>query len=67
MKFKIGNDIIETERIKNLCEKYGDKFKTRVYTNNEIKYCEVKVLINISHLQEDLLQKKRFLKLFHQH
>ena len=24
MKFKIGNDIIETERIKKLCEKYGD-------------------------------------------
>ena len=42
MKFKIGNDIIETERIKNLCEKYGDKFKTRIYTNNEIKYCESK-------------------------
>lgn len=42
MKFKIGNDIIETERIKKLCEKYGDKFKTRIYTNNEIKYCESK-------------------------
>lgn len=42
MNFKIGNDIIETERIKNLCEKYGDKFKERVYTNKEIEYCEKK-------------------------
>ena len=42
MKFKIGNDIIETERVKNLYEKYGDKFKKRVYTNKEIEYCESK-------------------------
>ena len=42
MKFKIGNDIIETERVKNLYEKYGDKFKKRVYTNKEIEYCEKK-------------------------
>ena len=38
MKFKIGNDIIETERVKNLYEKYGDKFKKRVYTNKYQSY-----------------------------
>ena len=37
MKFKIGNDIIETERVKNLYEKYGDKFKKRVYTNKSLQ------------------------------
>lgn len=42
MKLKIGNDIIETDRIEKLCKKYGDKFKNRVYTNNEIEYCESK-------------------------
>lgn len=42
MKLKIGNDIIETERIKRLCDKYEKKFKKRVYTNNEIIYCESK-------------------------
>lgn len=42
MKLKIGNDIIETDRIEKLCKKYGDKFKNRVYTKNEIEYCESK-------------------------
>ena len=42
MKFKIGNDIIETSRIQKLCEIYKDKFKKRVFTENEIKYCESK-------------------------
>lgn len=42
MKFKIGNDIIETSRIENLCKKYSDRFKKRVFTENEINYCESK-------------------------
>lgn len=42
MKFNIGNDIIKTERIERLYKKYGHKFIDRVYTNNEIKYCESK-------------------------
>lgn len=42
MKLKVGNDIIETERIKKLYEKYADDFKNKVYTSKEIKYCESK-------------------------
>lgn len=42
MIFKIGNDIIETERIKTLFYKYPNRFKNRVFTNNEIDYCESK-------------------------
>ncbi|MBO5348687.1 MAG: holo-ACP synthase [Clostridia bacterium] len=42
MKLNIGNDIIETERIKKLCEKYNEKFKNKVFTNKEIEYCESK-------------------------
>lgn len=42
MKLKVGNDIIETERIKKLCEKYADNFKNKVYTSKEIEYCESK-------------------------
>ena len=42
MKFKIGNDIIETVRIKKLCENYDKRFKNKVYTAKEIEYCESK-------------------------
>ncbi len=42
MNFKIGNDIIETERIKSLFFKYPYKFKNRVFTEKEIRYCENK-------------------------
>jgi holo-[acyl-carrier protein] synthase len=36
----IGIDIIDIKRIKNIAEKYGDKFFTRLFTDNEIKYCK---------------------------
>lgn len=42
MNFKIGNDIIETERIQKLFYKFPNKFKNRVFTDNEIDYCESK-------------------------
>ena len=59
MKFKIGNDIIETERIKKLCEKYGDKFKTRIYTNNEINLEWVTKRMNNQHAYDVGLRKGR--------
>ncbi len=36
----IGIDIIEVRRIKNLMDKYGDKFFNRILTQNEISYCK---------------------------
>lgn len=42
MQINIGNDIIETERIKLNFERFGDKFKNRIYTDSEIEYCESK-------------------------
>jgi len=39
MNIKVGNDIVEVRRIKYLIEKYGDKFLNKVYTKNEIEYC----------------------------
>lgn len=36
----IGIDIIEVARIKNLVEKYGDKFFQRILTDKEIAYCK---------------------------
>jgi holo-[acyl-carrier protein] synthase len=36
----IGVDIIEVERIKTAIETYGERFLKRVFTANEINYCE---------------------------
>ena len=39
MDIKTGIDIIEVSRIKDNIESYGDKFLNRVFTKNEIEYC----------------------------
>jgi holo-[acyl-carrier protein] synthase len=36
----IGTDIIEVERIKGICEKYGQKFLDRIFTKEEQEYCD---------------------------
>ena len=35
-----GNDITSVKRIKEAIEKGGEKFLKRVYTDEEIAYCE---------------------------
>ena len=40
MIFGTGLYIIEVERIKNSIEKYSPKFEQRVFTSNEISYCQ---------------------------
>ena len=40
MQIKSGIDIIEVERIKSSIDEMGDNFLNRVYTENEIQYCE---------------------------
>ena len=42
MILKIGNDIIETERIKRMFTKFPERFKNKVFTQSEIEYCEGK-------------------------
>ena len=39
MIYGIGVDIIKIERMKEVIEKWGDKFLERVFTRNEISYC----------------------------
>ena len=39
----IGVDIAEVSRIQELIERYGDRFVKRVFTDNEIAYCQRKV------------------------
>ena len=36
----IGTDIIDTRRIKNVINRYGEKFKKRCFTNQEITRSE---------------------------
>ena len=38
----VGTDIIEVSRIEKLIKDKGDKFLNRIYTQNEIEYCESK-------------------------
>ena len=40
--YRVGTDIIEVCRIRNLIDKYNTKFLTRIYTQEEIKYCQDK-------------------------
>lgn len=42
MKVTCGTDIIEINRIKESIEKFGDKFVNRIFTKDEIYYCESK-------------------------
>ena len=45
----VGTDIIEVSRIKKLIKEKGDKFLNRIYTKNEINYCESKGLNKYQH------------------
>jgi holo-[acyl-carrier protein] synthase len=38
-----GIDIAEVHRIRESVERFGDRFLRRVFTENEIRYCEKKV------------------------
>ncbi len=40
MKISCGTDIIEISRIQEALEKYEEKFKLEIFTDNEVKYCE---------------------------
>lgn len=39
----IGTDIIETERVAQSIERFGDRFLKRVYTEQELDYCKGRV------------------------
>lgn len=49
MRVLTGTDIIEIERIKENIEGLGDRFIHRIYTPNEINYCESKKNVKYQH------------------
>ena len=42
MIFGIGIDLVEVDRLRSSAIKFGDKFLNRIFTENEIKYCQTK-------------------------
>jgi len=40
--FGIGTDIINIKRMEKSLKQYGNKFKNKVFSKNEISYCEKK-------------------------
>ena len=42
MKIKCGTDIIEISRIKESIDNLGEKFIHKIFTEDEIAYCESK-------------------------
>lgn len=42
MKVSCGTDIIEVDRVRTSIENVGEKFLKKVFTDNEIRYCESK-------------------------
>ena len=51
MKITCGIDIIEIDRIKESIESLKDTFLNRVFTNNEIEYCESKKSMRYQHYE----------------
>lgn len=42
MIFGIGIDLVEVDRLQKSVEKFGERFVNRLFTDNEIKYCQTK-------------------------
>jgi holo-[acyl-carrier protein] synthase len=61
MIFGVGIDIIEVERIQKELSKEGERFKARVFTKNEIEYCEPKAT-KAQHYAARFAAKEAFFK-----
>ncbi|MEN6320596.1 MAG: holo-ACP synthase [Syntrophaceae bacterium] len=61
MIFGIGTDLVEVSRVEKILQKWGDKFLTKVYSQNEIDYCQKKAFPSI-HYAARFAAKESFLK-----
>jgi len=57
-----GIDIVETERIKQLVERHGERFIERVYTVTEHQYCQLNTKRYYEHLAGRFAAKEAVLK-----
>lgn len=58
----IGIDLIEIERIKKAREKFGDIFLNRIFTEEEIKYCQTHSKLEDQHFAGRFAGKEAILK-----
>lgn len=57
----VGVDIVEIKRIKNIVEKWGDRFLNKIFTEKEISYC-YKRKDPYPHLAARFAAKESFIK-----
>ena len=62
MQILCGTDIIEIERVKESIEELGEKFIKKIYTENEIKYCESKNKMKYQHYAARFAGKEAIFK-----
>ena len=62
MRIKCGTDIIEIDRIKESIETLGDRFLKKVFTPNEIEYCESKKAQKYQHYAARFAAKEAIFK-----
>lgn len=62
MKVKCGTDIIEVNRIQESIESLGENFLNRVFTQNEIKYCNSKKVVKYQHFAARFAAKEAIFK-----
>ena len=62
MQVKTGIDIIEVERIKRAIECHNNRFLYRIFTDNEIAYCNSKNKLRYEHFAARFAAKEAGLK-----
>lgn len=62
MKITTGIDIIEVERIKEAINDMGDGFLNRIYTENEIQYCNKSDMMKYQHFAARFAAKEAVFK-----
>ena len=62
MKISCGTDIIEISRIKNSIDNLGESFIKKVYTEDEIAYCESKKKQKYQHYAARFAAKEAMFK-----
>ncbi|MGN0688933.1 MAG: holo-ACP synthase, partial [Oscillospiraceae bacterium] len=60
----VGTDIIEIERIKESIENYGKSFLEKVFTEQEIHYCEKHKKMKYQHYAARFAAKEAVSKMF---
>ncbi len=67
MKVTTGVDIIEVARIKEAVQKIGENFLDKIYTQNEIEYCNKSKKMKYQHLAARFAAKEATFKAISSH